>query len=313
MQNRKLGRSGISISPLVLGGNVFGWTADEPTSFAILDRFLDAGFNAIDTADSYSAFVPGNAGGESETIIGKWLKRRAHRNDTVIMTKVGMWEQYKGLRASNIEAAAEESLRRLQTSTIDVYFAHVDDQTVRLDETLSALSRLIQAGKVKTIGASNYDAGRLGEALEVAMRNSLPRYEVLQPHYNLYDRAEFESGLEKLALDNDLGVVSYFGLASGFLTGKYRSEQDLKGKARGRFVQAYLNDRGYRILRALDQVSAELPANPAQVALAWLIARPSITAPIASVTSVKQLDETLGAARLQLSGEAVRLLDEASA
>jgi aryl-alcohol dehydrogenase-like predicted oxidoreductase len=313
MQRRRLGRSDISIAPLVFGGNVFGWTADEPTSFAILDRFLDAGFNTIDTADSYSAFAPGNTGGESETVIGKWLKRRGRRDDAVIMTKVRMWEQHKGLWAANIRAAAEDSLRRLQTNYIDVYFAHVDDQTVPLQETLEAFSQLIQAGKVRAIGASNYDTGQLTEALEVARLHSLPRYDVLQPPYNLYDRAEFEGGLQKLALEDDLGVVCYFGLASGFLTGKYRSQRDLEGRARGRFVQAYFNDRGYRILDALDRVSAGLSATPAQLALAWLMARAAITAPIASVTSVKQLDDTLGAARLELSRDVIRLLDEASA
>ena len=313
MQKRTLGRSGISIAPLVLGGNVFGWTADESTSFAILDRFLDLGFNAIDTADSYSAFAPGNAGGESETVIGDWLQRRGRRDDVVVMTKVGMWDRHKGLRAANIEAAAEDSLRRLQTSYIDVYFAHMDDRTVPLEETLNAFYRLIQAGKVRAIGASNYEAGRLTEALDAAASRSLPRYEVLEPPYNLYDRAEFEGGLQKVAIDKALGVVCYFGLASGFLTGKYRSEQDVEGKARGGFVQNYLDDRGYRILKALDEVSSELFATQAEVALAWLIARPGVAAPIASATSVRQLEDMLGAARLPLSDDAIRRLDEASA
>jgi aryl-alcohol dehydrogenase-like predicted oxidoreductase len=313
MQKRLIGRSGISIAPLVLGGNVFGWTADESTSFDLLDRFLDQGFNAIDTADVYSAFVSGNSGGESETIIGNWLNRRRRRDDVILMTKVGMWDQRKGLSSANIEAAAEDSLRRLRTDYIDVYFAHIDDANCPFEESLAAFSRLIQAGKVRTIGASNYNAERLSQALDAAASKQLPRYEVLQPEYNLYNRQEFESGLANVASVNDLGVVSYFGLASGFLTGKYRSEDDLKGKARGGGVKKYLNERGLRILKALDEVSSDLSATPAQVALAWLTARPGITAPIASATTVRQLDDTLGAARLKLSPGAIAKLDAASA
>lgn len=313
MQKRLIGRSGISIAPLVLGGNVFGWTADESASFGLLDRFLDQGFDAIDTADVYSAFVSGNSGGESETIIGNWLNRRRRRDDVILMTKVGMWDQRKGLSSANIEAAAEDSLRRLRTDYIDVYFAHIDDANIPLEESLAAFSRLIRAGKVRTIGASNYTGERLSQALDTAASKQLPRYEVLQPEYNLYDRQEFESGLANVASVNHLGVVCYFGLASGFLTGKYRSEDDLKGKARGGRVKQYLNERGLRILKALDEVSSDLSATPAQVALAWLIARPGITAPIASATSVRQLDDTLGAARLKLSPGAIAKLDGASA
>ena len=313
MQKRLIGRSGISIAPLVLGGNVFGWTADEAASFGLLDRFLDQGFDAIDTADVYSAFVSGNSGGESETIIGNWLNRRRRRDDVILMTKVGMWDQRKGLSSANIEAAAEDSLRRLRTDYIDVYFAHIDDANIPLEESLAAFSRLIRAGKVRTIGASNYTGERLSQALDTAASKQLPRYEVLQPEYNLYDRQEFESGLANVASVNHLGVVCYFGLASGFLTGKYRSEDDLKGKARGGRVKQYLNERGLRILKALDEVSSDLSATPAQVALAWLIARPGITAPIASATSVRQLDDTLGAARLKLSPGAIAKLDAASA
>jgi aryl-alcohol dehydrogenase-like predicted oxidoreductase len=312
MQNRKLGRSGISIAPLVLGGNVFGWTADEPTSFALLDRFVEQGFNAIDTADVYSAFAPGNSGGESEAIIGKWLKQRGRRDDVIIMTKVGMWPKHKGLSAATIEAAAEDSLRRLQTDYIDVYFAHIDDANVPLEETLAAFSGLVTSGKVRTIGGSNYSAERLAEALDVAATKQFPRYEVLQPQYNLYERKELESGLAKVASENGIGIVSYFGLAAGFLTGKYRSQEDLKGKARGVRVERYLDERGFKILRALDEVAADLSATQAQVALAWLIARPGITAPIASATSIRQLDDTLGAARLRLSSEIVAKLDAAS-
>jgi aryl-alcohol dehydrogenase-like predicted oxidoreductase len=313
MHNRPLGHSDVSIAPLVLGGNVFGWTADEPTSFAILDRFLEQGFNAIDTADVYSAFAPGNVGGESETIIGKWLKQRRRRDDVVIMTKVGMWEKHKGLKAATIQAAVEDSLRRLQSDYIDVYFAHIDDANVPLEETLEAFSRLTKTGKVRTIGASNYTAERLSQALALAATKQLPQYEVLQPQYNLYERKEFESGLAHVVSENRIGVVCYFGLAAGFLTGKYRSQEDLKGKARGARVKGYLNERGFRILNALDEVATELSATQAQVALAWLIARPAVTAPIASATSIRQLDDTLGAARLALSSQMIAKLDAASA
>ncbi|MCC7498607.1 MAG: aldo/keto reductase [Bryobacterales bacterium] len=313
MQKRALGRSGISVAPLVFGGNVFGWTADRPTSFALLDRFAEQGFNAIDTADVYSAWAPGNSGGESETILGEWLRRRGRRDDLVIMTKVGSWQKHKGLKVSTITAAVEDSLRRLQTDYIDVYFAHIDDTSVPLAETMGAFSRLIQAGKIRAAGASNYKVQRLSEALDTAASNGLARYEVLQPNYNLYDRSDFESGLAKAASDNEVGVVCYFGLAAGFLTGKYRSEEDVKGKSRAGMVKGYLNERGYRILKALDEISAGLSATQAQVALAWLMARPEVTAPIASATSLHQLDDTLGAARLDLSSEAIAKLDEASA
>lgn len=313
MQKRALGRSGISIAPLVFGGNVFGWTADKPTSFALLDRFAEQGFNAIDTADVYSAWAPGNSGGESETILGEWLNRRGRRDDLVIMTKVGSWQKHKGLKASNITAAVEDSLRRLQTDYIDVYFAHIDDTSVPLAETMGAFSRLIQAGKIRAAGASNYKVERLSEALDTAASNGLARYEVLQPNYNLYDRSDFERGSARAALDNELGVVCYFGLAAGFLTGKYRSEEDLKGKSRAGMVKGYLNERGHRILKALDEISKDLSATQTQVALAWLMARPGVTAPIASATSLHQLDDTLGAARLDLSSEAIARLDEASA
>ncbi|HEU0138264.1 MAG TPA: aldo/keto reductase [Bryobacteraceae bacterium] len=313
MQKRALGRSGISVAPLVFGGNVFGWTADRPTSFALLDRFAEQGFNAIDTADVYSAWAPGNSGGESETILGEWLRRRGRRDDLVIMTKVGSWQKHKGLKVSTITAAVEDSLRRLQTDYIDVYFAHIDDTSVPLAETMGAFSRLIQAGKIRAAGASNYKVQRLSEALDTAASNGLARYEVLQPNYNLYDRSDFESGLAKAASDNEVGVVCYFGLAAGFLTGKYRSEEDVKGKSRAGMVKGYLNERGYRILKALDEISAGLSATQAQVALAWLMARPGVTAPIASATSLHQLDDALGAARLDLSSEAIAKLDEASA
>ena len=313
MQKRPLGRSGLSIAPLMFGGNVFGWTADEATSFALLDAFVDGGFDAIDTADVYSAWVPGHVGGESETIIGKWLKNRGRRDDVIIATKVAKWPKRPGLSAANIIAAAEESLQRLQTDVIDLYQSHEDDEKTPIDETLEAYDRLIKAGKVRAIGASNFTAPRLTESLKVAGDKGLPRYETLQPGYNLYDRAEFESGLEAAVLENKVGVVCYYGLASGFLTGKYRTEEDLGKSPRGRGVKKYLDARGLRILDALDVVSAELGATQAQVALAWLMTRPSITAPIASATSVSQLNDLMGAARLKLSAEQVLRLDTASA
>ncbi len=313
MQKRPLGRSGLSIAPLMFGGNVFGWTADEATSFALLDAFVDGGFDAIDSADVYSAWVPGHVGGESETIIGKWLKNRGRRDDVIIATKVAKWPKRPGLSAANIIAAAEESLQRLQTDVIDLYQSHEDDEKTPIDETLEAYDRLIKAGKVRAIGASNFTAPRLTESLKVAGDRGLPRYETLQPGYNLYDRVEFESGLEAAVLENEVGVVCYYGLASGFLTGKYRTEEDLGKSPRGRGVKKYLDARGLRILDALDVVSAELGATQAQVALAWLMARPSITAPIASATSVSQLNDLMGAARLKLSAEQVLRLDTASA
>ena len=312
MQTRKLGRSGPEIAPLVFGGNVFGWTADEATSFKLLDRFTGRGFNAIDTADVYSSWGPGLSGGESETVIGNWLAKRGRRDDVVLMTKVGMWEQRKGLSANNIAAAVDDSLQRLRTDYIDVYFAHVDDAHAPLAETLGAFGKLVDAGKVRTLGASNHDAGRLREALAVSEQQGLPRYEVIQPAYNLYDRS-FESALAGVAQEHALGVVSYFSLASGFLTGKYRSVDDLKGAAREGFLKGYFNARGLKLLDALRQVAEELKATPAQVALAWLMARPNLTAPIASATSLAQLDDILGAADLVLPASAVEALDRASA
>lgn len=313
MQKRALGGSGISITPLVLGGNVFGWTADEPASFRLLDHFVDRGFNAIDTADVYSAWGPGLSGGESETVMGNWLARRGRRDDFVLMTKVGMWEQRKGLSAANIQAAVEDSLRRLRTDYLDVYFAHIDDESVPLDETLGAFSSLVQAGKVRAIGASNYSAARLREALAVSGEQGLSRYELMQPLYNLYDRAAFEDELAGVAAEHGLGVVSYFSLASGFLTGKYRSIDDLEGSSRARFLQKYFNGRGQKVLEELLAVSQEMSAQPAQVALAWLLTRPGLTAPIASATSLKQLDEVLDSVNLTLPGEALSRLEAASA
>lgn len=313
MEQRKLGRTDLAIAPLVFGGNVFGWTADEATSFALLDRFVERGFNAIDTADTYSAWAPGNSGGESETVIGNWLKHSGRRKDVVLITKVGLWEARKGLRAQNIVAAAEDSLRRMQTDYIDVYFAHTDDEAVPLDETLGAFDQLIRSGKVRAIGASNYSAGRVREALDISAQKKLARYEVLQPEYNLYDRQDFEQELAPLAVEQGLGVICYFALASGFLSGKYRSAADIQGTSRADFLAKYFDERGLRILDALREVANANKATPAQVALAWLMARPGVTAPIASATKLEQLDDILGAADVQLSREAMDKLDAASA
>ncbi|MCC8393246.1 aldo/keto reductase [Paraburkholderia sp. MMS20-SJTR3] len=313
MQKRRIGHSDINVAPLMFGGNVFGWTADEATSFSILDAFVDAGLNFIDTADVYSAWVPGNQGGESETIIGKWFRRSGKRERIVLATKVSKHPQRKGLSAANIEAAVEDSLRRLQTDYIDVYFSHDDDTATPLTETLGAYQKLIDAGKVRVIGASNYSGARVEEALALSRQHGLPEYQLLQPEYNLYDRAEYERETEPVALANRLGVVVYYSLASGFLSGKYRSQADLVGKARGSRVEKYLNERGLRILGALDRVAERHGSVPAAVALAWLIARPSVTAPIASATSVEQLRSLADAVRIQLSAEDVRELDTASA
>jgi aryl-alcohol dehydrogenase-like predicted oxidoreductase len=317
MEKRRLGNSDLTIAPLMFGGNVFGWTADEKTSFDILDAFVDAGFNAIDTADVYSLWVPGHKGGESETVLGKWFAAHGKRDKVVLATKVGMLAvdgDKGGLSRAHIEKAVEASLRRLQTDYIDLYFAHRDDEATPLEETLEAFAALMKAGKVRALGASNYTAARLKEALAVSAKHGLPRYEVLQPLYNLYDRADFEDELEAVCQKKEVGVVPYYALASGFLSGKYRSEADTKKSPRGQMVvQKYLNDRGRKILAALDGVAARLKATPAQVAIAWMIAKPAITAPIASATSVAQLNDILAAARLRLDAEAMAALDAASA
>jgi len=313
MQQRSLGKSALSITPLAFGGNVFGWSADEKRSFELLDAFVDAGFNLVDTADVYSAWVPGNKGGDSETIIGRWFKQSGKRNRVVIATKVAKWDKQPGLSPVNIAQAVEGSLKRLQTDHIDLYQAHEDDATVPLEETLDAFGRLIEAGKVRVIGASNYSADRLAEALKVSRENNLPRYETLQPDYNLIDRAGYEKDLEPLIRQESIGVINYYSLASGFLSGKYRSENDLaKSSARGGAVKKYLNPRGLQILAALDDVASSHSAKPAQVALAWLMARPGITAPIASATSIEQLQELAGAAKLTLSDTDIAQLNSAS-
>ena len=314
MGKRPLGRSGLDIAPLALGGNVFGWSADAATSFKVLDAFVDAGLNLIDTADVYPAWAPGNRGGESETIIGDWLAQGGRRDRVVIATKVGKWAPHRGLAPATIQAAAEESLRRLRVDTIDLYFAHEDDPSVPLADTLGAFARLIEQGKVRAIGASNYGAARLAEALAVSAEHGLPRYEVVQPEYHLLARKAYESELEPLVRREQLGVVSYYALASGFLTGKYRSEADLgKSTARAAAVRKYLNGHGLRVLATLDDVAQRHAATPAQVALAWLIARPGLSAPIASATSVAQVEELAGATRLRLDAADIERLDAASA
>jgi aryl-alcohol dehydrogenase-like predicted oxidoreductase len=315
MHKRKLGNSGLEIAPLVFGGNVFGWTADEPTSFKLLDGFVHAGLNCIDTADVYSRWVPGHKGGESETIIGKWMKSRGVRERVIVATKVGMdmGNGNKGLKRDYILRECEASLQRLQTDYIDLYQSHEDDPTTPIDETLSAYQDLIKQGKVRAIGASNYKGSRLQEALRISKESGLPRYESLQPNYNFYDRQDYETELEPICLEQEIGVIPYFSLAKGFLTGKYRSEVDLNKSPRGGGVKGYLNDRGFRILDCLDAVSSKHNARPAQVALAWLMARPSITAPIASATSLDQLQDLIAATRLQLTRDDIRELDQASA
>lgn len=314
MQFRSLGQSSLSVAPLAFGGNVFGWSVDEQRSFELLDAFVDAGFNLIDTADVYSAWVPGNRGGESETIIGKWLKQSGKRDKVVIATKVAKWGEQPGLSPVNIHQAVDRSLRRLQTDHIDLYQAHEDDASVPLHETLGAFAELIQKGKVRVIGASNYGADRFREALAVSAEQSLPRYETLQPEYNLVSRKGYEKDLEPLVTSQNVGVINYYALASGFLSGKYRSEDDLaKSAARGGSVRKYLNPHGLGVLAALDKVAAAHNATTAQVALAWLIARPGITAPIASATSLPQLKELIGAVNLSLSRDDITLLDQASA
>ncbi|WP_043691839.1 aldo/keto reductase [Luteibacter sp. 9133] len=313
MKHRQLGRSSLQVAPLAFGGNVFGWSADEARSFELLDAFVDHGLNLIDTADVYSRWVEGNEGGESEAIIGRWLKQSGKRDKVLIATKVAKWDRYPGLSPINIREAVEDSLRRLQTDHIDLYQAHEDDPKVPLEETLRAFDDLVQAGKVRVIGASNFEAARLDDALKTSEEKGLSRYESLQPEYNLMDRAGFESALQPLCVRERVGVISYYSLASGFLSGKYRSEADLgKSKARGGKVKAYLNDRGYRVLAALDQVAEAHSAKPAQVALAWVMAQPSIAAAIASATTVEQLAELAKAAELTLSSEQLDALKQAS-
>ena len=315
MKKRKLGNSGLEVAPLAFGGNVFGWTVDEPTAFKLIDRFVASGFNLIDTADVYSKWAPGNKGGESETILGNWLRRSGNRKKVAIATKVGseMGPGSKGLSRAYILRAVDDSLKRLQTDYIDLYQSHIDDAETPLEETLETYAQLVKQGKVRAIGASNYSAERLAQALEVSQQHGYPSYQSLQPEYNLYDRAGYETKLERVCQKHALGVIPYFSLASGFLTGKYRSEGDVSKSARAKFVKKYLNDRGYRILQALDQVAGRLHSTPAKVSLAWLLARPSITAPIASATSLDQLKDLIEATELELDSPAIELMNQASA
>lgn len=315
MQKRKLGNTDIEIVPLVFGGNVFGWTADEQTSFDLLDAWVDRGFDAIDTANVYSSWVPGHQGGESEAIIGKWLARSGKREKVMIATKVGMEMpgDGKGLRKDYILEQVEKSLKRLQTDVIDLYQSHKDDESTPLDETLEAYAQLLRDGKVRAIGASNYNGARLSEAIETARKAGLPAYETLQPNYNMHDRQDYETDLAPVAKKYGLGVIPYFSLASGFLTGKYQSLEDTKGKNRGSRVEKYFDDRGKAILKALKKVSEDTGAEQASVALAWSMAQPTITAPIASATSTKQLNALFAAVNLKLSEAQLKALDEASA
>lgn len=315
MTLRTLGTTGLQIPALVFGGNVFGWTVDEKQSFSLLDALLERGLTAIDTADVYSAWAPGNKGGESETIIGKWLAAHPGARDKVtLFTKVGsdLGEPgKKGLSARWITDAVEDSLRRLQTDHIDLYFSHWPDSETPYEETLGAYEKLLKAGKIRAVGASNLNAGQLQASLTVADEKGLPRYQVLQPEYNLYDRESFEGALQELTVRENIGVVTYYSLASGFLSGKYRSEKDLSQSQRGQGVGKYLNDRGFRILDALDKVAAAHDVKPAEVALAWLIAQPGVTAPIASATKIPQVDSFVTALSLTLSADEIAALNNA--
>jgi aryl-alcohol dehydrogenase-like predicted oxidoreductase len=314
MEKRKLGNSELMVAPLVFGGNVFGWTTGEKTSFQLLDAFTAAGFNGIDTADVYSRWVKGNKGGESEKLIGKWLKKSGKRDQVVLATKVGkeMAPDKKGLSEKYIMSAVEDSLKRLQTDYIDLYQSHDDDTNTPLEETLSAYSRLISQGKVRTVGASNYSSKRLTESFETSMNKNLRRYESLQPLYNLFDRNDFEKNLQQVCLDHQVGVITFYSLARGFLTGKYRSENDLYKSPRGEGIRKFLNHRGIRILAALDNISQVYQVTPAAVALAWLIAQPGVTGAIASATSTEQLSELIKACEIKLDQKSLDALTAAS-
>jgi aryl-alcohol dehydrogenase-like predicted oxidoreductase len=314
MEKRRLGQSSLQVPPITFGCNVFGWTADEKTSFALLDAWLDAGFNFLDTADVYSRWHPGNSGGDSETIIGKWLNARKNRDKVVLATKLGieMGPGKKGLSRAYMQQAVEDSLRRLQTDYIDLYQSHRDDPDTPIEETLSAYGDLIKQGKVREIGASNYSAGRLAESLKISAEKGLPRYQSLQPHYSLVERNEFEGPLEDVCLKEKVGVIGYYSLASGFLTGKYRTRADMEGRTRGSRVEKYLNDYGLGVVQALEEVAKRYEAKPGQIAMAWLIARPSVTAPIASATNLEQLGELVEAADIELDAESIAKIDAAS-
>jgi len=315
MEKRRIGRSDIWVAPLCFGGNVFGWTIDEPTSFRLLDAFKDAGLNFIDTADSYSNWVPGNKGGESEIIIGNWMKQKGNREQVILATKLGsdLGGGNKGLSKNYMIRQVETSLKRLQTDYIDLYQAHYDDPATPVEETLEAFHQLVRQGKVRITGASNFSADRFAESLKMSRERNITSYQTLQPLYNLYDRAEFEKELQPLCIENQVSVIPYFSLASGFLTGKYRSENDFAKSKRGEGMKKYMNDRGFRILDALNQVAAEYEQSPAAIALCWLKQKPAILAPIASATSIAQLQELIKATDLKLSAESMQFLDQASA
>jgi len=315
MEKRKLGSSDIEIAPLVFGGNVFGWTTDDNRTFELLDAFVDAGFNAVDTADVYSAWVPGNKGGESETAIGKWFKKSGKRDKIVLATKVGseMSPGKKGLSKKYILEAVESSLTRLQTDYIDLYQSHYDDPNTPIEETMEAYHALVKAGKVRIIGASNFSADRLEESVKIGLQEGFTAYQTFQPEFNLFDRQDFEENIAPFTIDNNLSVISYFSLASGFLSGKYRSKEDLKGSKRSGMVEKYLTERGFKILSALDEIASEYNSNPATISLAWIIANPAVTAPIASATTLDQLKQLTEAATIQLDEVALEKLTDASA
>ena len=315
MEKRKLGSSDIEIAPLVFGGNVFGWTTDDNRTFELLDAFVDAGFNAVDTADVYSAWVPGNKGGESETAIGKWFKKSGKRDKIVLATKVGseMGPGKKGLSKKYILEAVESSLTRLQTDYIDLYQSHYDDPNTPIEETMEAYNELVKAGKVRIIGASNFSADRLEESVKIGLQEGFTAYQTFQPEFNLFDRQDFEENIAPFTIDNNLSVISYFSLASGFLSGKYRSKEDLKGSKRSGMVEKYLTERGFKILSALDEIASEYNSNPATISLAWIIANPAVTAPIASATTLDQLKQLTEAATIQLDEVALEKLTDASA
>jgi aryl-alcohol dehydrogenase-like predicted oxidoreductase len=315
MEKRELGKSELYTAPLVFGGNVFGWTVKGNDAAVLLDAFLDAGFNTIDTADVYTRWVEGNKGGESETEIGNWLKQSGRRDQVIIATKVGseLDSERKGLKKDYIIKAAEDSLKRLQTDYIDLYQSHYDDPSTPVEETLRAYDQLVQEGKVRAIGTSNMSVERLHESLKVSVEKGLIAYQTLQPEYNLFDREKYETTYEPFLKEKNIGVINYFSLASGFLSGKYRSESDLHGRSRARSVKKYLNERGFKILKALDETAAQYNVSQSAIALAWLIARPSITAPIVSATNLDQLKEFVTAANLKLSDETIETLNTASA
>jgi aryl-alcohol dehydrogenase-like predicted oxidoreductase len=315
MEKRELGKSELYTAPLVFGGNVFGWTVKGNDAAVLLDAFLDAGFNTIDTADVYTRWVEGNKGGESETEIGNWLKQSGRRDQVIIATKVGseLDSERKGLKKDYIIKAAEDSLKRLQTDYIDLYQSHYDDPSTPVEETLRAYDQLVQEGKVRAIGTSNMSVERLHESLKVSVEKGLIAYQTLQPEYNLFDREKYETTYEPFLKEKNIGVINYFSLASGFLSGKYRSESDLQGRSRARSVKKYLNERGFKILKALDEAAAQYNVSQSAIALAWLIARPSVTAPIVSATNLDQLKEFVTAANLKLSNETIEALNTASA